>query len=177
MRWFPEGRKSVKGGPPLGRRSEPLTDFLPSNTMRPEGKGAGSQGACPLAEFEAAPQARRFCAPSSPGCLPHSLFSILLALSSRACAVCFPPSTLSSVAAFTRPASMRIRAVFYNSVQDGVLHSVFQGRCHLSDGLDSDQDAKRSHPWNPAIQQLVLFPSGGSPFRSPASCFPISPTS
>src|SRR4051812_9280974 len=53
-----QGSESVKGGV-LCRRSEPLTDSLPCVQSRLQGKGGrGSQGACPLAEYEAAPHAR-----------------------------------------------------------------------------------------------------------------------
>jgi hypothetical protein len=63
-----EGRKSVKGGR-FCRRSEPLTDFLPSVQSASRERGPGSQGACPLAEYEAAPHAR----PSAPSPSPDSV--------------------------------------------------------------------------------------------------------
>ena len=57
------GGESVKGAPFL-RGLRTLDRFSPLPYNRVPGKGGrGSQGACPLAEFEAAPHARRFCAP------------------------------------------------------------------------------------------------------------------
>ena len=51
---FSERKRSVKGAR-VCAACEPLTDRFRSDTQFVEGKGAGSQGACPLAEYEAAP--------------------------------------------------------------------------------------------------------------------------
>jgi hypothetical protein len=125
----PEGRDSVRGGPFFGPAQRTL-DRRPSlpTKFQPEGKGAGSQGACPLAEFAAAPHgALARLLHSGPFLLPVFLL--------RFCAILPDLRRLLSAVheqfrcRLTRPASMRILAVFYNSVQDGVLHTLFQGRC------------------------------------------------
>ena len=54
------GREEIcQGRPGVGRRSEPLTDSLPSLQSRPRERGPGvSGGLAPLAKYEAAPHAR-----------------------------------------------------------------------------------------------------------------------
>src|SRR2546423_15000507 len=58
---FPSSQRLLQNGSDRSRARflcaacEPLTDRFRSDTQSCEGKGAGSQGACPLAEYEAAP--------------------------------------------------------------------------------------------------------------------------
>jgi hypothetical protein len=61
---FPSSQLTLQNGGNLSRARrccaacEPLTDCLRSGKWIPRERGPGSQGACPLAEYEAAPHAR-----------------------------------------------------------------------------------------------------------------------
>ena len=76
---------------------EPLTGRFRSDTQFSEGKGAGSQGACPLAKFEAAPhgalQRARPCR-SSPAFPANSLRIALCPLTPTPLSPCFHPHSV-----------------------------------------------------------------------------------
>ena len=73
---FPSSQWFLQNGGNLSRARcgcaacAPLTDSLRSESWTPRERGPGSQGACPLAEYEAAPHARLQRAPPRPCSLP-----------------------------------------------------------------------------------------------------------
>ncbi len=135
---------------------EPLTDSLRSVQSGARGKGGrGSQGACPLAEFEAAPHARlqRALSPA-PISLPsahHSLGIVLLPV---------------DFSAPCRHAS--IRTLIAASAAGACWCSQFKGCCHLSAELRGPSclvpvvlPRPRSHP-NSALSHT---PQNSNPFQ------------
>src|ERR1041385_2579507 len=97
---FPSSQLSLRNGGNLSRARglcaacEPLTDSLRSGTWIPRERGPGSQGACPLAEYEAAPHARRQARPPRGSflvlCLCRCRSDCLLSIDSSATVAMLP---------------------------------------------------------------------------------------
>jgi hypothetical protein len=144
---FPSSQRFFQNGSGRSRARrccaacEPLTDCFRSDTQSSEGKGAGSQGACPLAEYEAAPHGARQRAGSSPASfLANSLRIAFYSLTPAPLSPCFHPHSVCS---------LRRRCLLVFSIQ-GVLPS----RCR-SEGLQSP-GFHRSAP-NSQSPQLGAF--------------------
>src|SRR6266567_2694495 len=128
----------------LAAACEPLTD--PSRPLQSDRRerGRGSQGACPLAEFEAAPHARSSA--RSPRSVHNAKLSKVAFRSSRTprstSCLCLP----HACPLVARPASIRILAAFLGAACTIRFFEFGRGAANLSDGFHCNRDAKRSQP-------------------------------
>src|SRR5439155_3493451 len=136
---FPSSQFAFRNGGRLSRARrfcaacEPLTDSLRSGTLSPRERGPGSQGACPLAEYEAAPHARRG-APSPARSLSAHEFANFRYTASRT----IPPYSTSwlglSFAARSPCFHTHSRHLFRAACKIGSF-VFWRGAVYLSDGL------------------------------------------
>src|SRR5579859_1519018 len=158
----------------FGAAGEPLTDPSRSLQSNPRERGPGSQGAGPLAEYEAAPHAR-LSAPL-PGGLDHlRVVQTVASLSfrtSRSTSSASHPHLHWSVA---RPASIRILAAFLGAACKIRSFESGRGAAISATASYGNQDAERSRPETRHIKpiEIRLF---GQPGDRSSYCFPVYAT-